>query len=176
MIKALWLVLLAGCPALGPSDTTPPDAATDVTLEFRTIGFTDEDFDQVNAGNMVVKVIYLPSAQFQDVAAAEEIVSTRLEPGTDPVAEAGRRGTVLAVVRIGNIDLEDPTTPAMDMPPGGMSGPRGGTTPPPPAPMAGGPAMPAPMADVKLPELKKSDDKKASVPASLPTIKLPPVK
>jgi hypothetical protein len=142
------------------------------------IGFTDEDFDQVNAGNMVVKVIYLPSAQFQDVAAAEEIVSTRLEPGTDPVAEAGRRGTVLAVIRVGNIDLEDPTTPAMDMPPG-MSGPRGGgMVAPPPMPMSAssGPSMPAPMADVKLPEMKTADDKKVSVPASLPTIKLPPVK
>lgn len=44
MIKALWLVVLAGCPELGPSDTVATDAATDVTLEFRTIGFTDEGF------------------------------------------------------------------------------------------------------------------------------------
>jgi hypothetical protein len=95
------------------------------------IGFTDEDFEQVNAGNLVVKVIYLPDPAFQDLAAAEEIVSTRLEPGVDPVTEANRRGTILAVIRIGNIDLEDPSTPAMDAPPGGMALPPGGMALPP---------------------------------------------
>lgn len=153
---------------------TTKEAMTFLSHAAVPIGFTDEDFDQVNAGNMVVKVIYLPSAQFQDVAAAEELVSTKLEPGTDPVAEASRRGTVLAVIRVGNIDLEDPTTPAMDAPPGVGPGPRGGMTMPPPsvpAPMTAGPIMPVPMV-----EPKNTDDKKVSVPASLPTIKLPPTK
>lgn len=122
------------------------------------VGFTDEDFDQVRAGNMVVKVIYLPSAQFQDVAAAEEIVSTRLEPGANAVDEAARRGTILAVIRLGNIDLEDPTTPAMDAPPG-----IGGRP---------GPAMPPP---VPMPP-KGDTPKGGGVPASLPSISLPPVK
>ncbi len=61
--------------------------------------FTNEDFDQAVAGNLVVKVIYLPDRENQDfatVAGAEELVSTRLEPGADPVAEAQRRGTILA--------------------------------------------------------------------------------
>ena len=31
-----------------------------------------------------------------------------LEPGVDPVAEADRRGTILAIVRLGAIDLEMP--------------------------------------------------------------------
>ena len=76
------------------------------------------------AGNYLVKVIYLPDPQFQDLAVAgpEEIVSSRLEPGVDPVAEAQRRGSILLVVRVGNIDLELANSPAMDAP--GQYGPR----------------------------------------------------
>src|SRR5205085_10209288 len=88
--------------------------------------FTDEDFTQVVNGNLVVKVIYLPDPAFQDfaaVAGAEEIISTRLEPGADPVAEAQRRGSILAIIRLGNIDLENRASPAMTAPPGGMMGP-----------------------------------------------------
>ena len=36
--------------------------------------------------------------------------------------EATRRGTILAVIRLGNIDLENPFSPAMDAPPGGDDG------------------------------------------------------
>jgi hypothetical protein len=80
--------------------------------------FTEEDFEQVAAGNFVVKVIYLPDPQFQDLAATgpDEVVSSRLEPGVDPIVEAKRRGCILLVVRLGNIDLEAPNTPAMDAP------------------------------------------------------------
>ncbi len=81
------------------------------------VSFTNDDFERVNAGNLVVKVIYLPDPAFQDAAAlggAEEVVSTQLEPGADPVLEATRRGTILAVIRIGNINLENPNSPAMD--------------------------------------------------------------
>jgi hypothetical protein len=82
------------------------------------IVFTEEDFDQVAAGNFVVKVIYLPDPQFQDLAATgpDEVVSSRLEPGVDPIIEAKRRGSILLVIRLGNIDLEAPNTPAMDAP------------------------------------------------------------
>jgi hypothetical protein len=82
------------------------------------ITFTDEDFEQVAAGNFLVKVIYLPDPQFQDVAttAPDEVVSSRLEPGADPIAEAKRRGSILVIVRLGNIDLEAPNTPSMDAP------------------------------------------------------------
>jgi hypothetical protein len=82
------------------------------------VNFTEEDFEQVAAGNFVVKVIYLPDPQFQDLAATgpDEVVSSRLEPGVDPIAEAMRRGCILLVVRLGNIDLEAPNTPAMDAP------------------------------------------------------------
>ncbi len=90
--------------------------------------FTNDDFEQAKAGNLVVKVIYLPDRENQDfatVAGAEELVSTRLEPGADPVAEAQRKGTILAVVRLGNIDLENRVSPSMIAPPPSAMGPRG---------------------------------------------------
>ena len=74
------------------------------------IQFTDEDFDQVMAGNFVTKVIYLPDPEFQEMAVAgvETLVSTRLDPGVDPITEADRRGAILAVIRLGNKDVELP--------------------------------------------------------------------
>jgi len=72
--------------------------------------FTPEDFDQVLAGNFVTKVIYLPDPQYQELALAgvETLVSTRLDPGVDPIEEADRRGSILAIVRLGNKDLQVP--------------------------------------------------------------------
>ncbi|QDU39049.1 hypothetical protein Mal4_33840 [Maioricimonas rarisocia] len=77
------------------------------------IRITDEDLDQIETNNFVTKVIYLPDAKYQELAIAgvEELVSTRLAPGLDPVAEADRRGTIMAVMRIGNMDLEMPGGP-----------------------------------------------------------------
>jgi hypothetical protein len=74
------------------------------------IQFTEEDFDQVLQGNFVTKVIYLPDPEFQELALAgvETLVSTRLEPGVDPVVEADRRGAILAIVRLGNKDMQLP--------------------------------------------------------------------
>lgn len=74
------------------------------------VQFTEEDFDQVQAGNFVTKVIYLPDPEFQDLALAgvETLVSTRLDPGVDPITEADRRGSILAIVRVGNKDLQLP--------------------------------------------------------------------
>ena len=84
------------------------------------IQFTDEDFDQVAAGNFVTKVIYLPDPEFQELALAgvETLVSTRLDPGIDPIVEADRRGSILAIMRMGNKDLELPG--AMDNGAGGV--------------------------------------------------------
>jgi hypothetical protein len=98
------------------------------------VNFTEEDFEQVTAGNYVVKVIYLPDPQHQDLAAvgADEVVSSRLEPGVDPIAEACKRGSILLVIRLGNIDLEAPNTPAMDAP--SMYQQQHGAMPPMPGP------------------------------------------
>src|SRR5262249_55193263 len=102
-------------------EVVPSNAKTDPFLAHSSVPvtFTDEDFNQVADGNYVVKVIYLPDPQFQDVAAANqpgELVSTLLEPGVDPIAEAHRRGNILLIVRMGNIDLETPDTPAWQPP------------------------------------------------------------
>lgn len=74
------------------------------------VQFSPEDFDQVLSGNFVTKVIYLPDPEYQELALAgvETLVSTRLEPGVDPIQEADRRGSIMAVVRLGNKDLEVP--------------------------------------------------------------------
>jgi hypothetical protein len=133
-------------------EVVPSNAKTDAFLAHSAVPveFTNEDLDQVAAGNYVVKVIYLPDPQYQDVASTgglEEIVSSRLEPGTDPIVEAQRRGSILLVIRMGNILLELENTPPMDAPnpyacpPGlGLKGPGmgpGGPSAPPMVPYYG---------------------------------------
>lgn len=90
----------------------PAHPTTDAYLSHNAlpVRLTDEDLDQVETNNFVTKVIYLPDAKYQELAVAgvEELVSTRLGPGLDPVAEADRRGTIMAVLRLGNMDLEMP--------------------------------------------------------------------
>ncbi len=100
------------------------------------VEFTDEDFDQVMTGNFVTKVIYLPDPEFQEMALAGvgTLVSTRLDPGVDPIIEADRRGAIMAIVRLGNKDLAIASATAEQMPGGpmGMQGPC-----PPPGYVAG---------------------------------------
>ncbi|KAA5540409.1 hypothetical protein FYK55_20550 [Roseiconus nitratireducens] len=74
------------------------------------IQFDDEDFDQVVTGNFVTKVLYLPDPDFQGPALAgiDTLVSTRLDPGIDPIVEADRRGSILAIIRLGDKDIEMP--------------------------------------------------------------------
>jgi RNA polymerase sigma factor (sigma-70 family) len=74
-----------------------------VANTFANLTFTPEDFDQVAGGRLVIKVIYLKGAEGTE---PDEVTSPRLEPGADPIAEAGRRGSLLMVVRLGGIDLE----------------------------------------------------------------------
>jgi hypothetical protein len=99
-------------PTIEVAPTTP---ATDAYLAHNAIPvqFTAEDFDQViDGGNFVTKVIYLPDPKYQELAvSAETLVSTRLEPGIDPILEADKRGTILLIVRVGAIDLEMPSGP-----------------------------------------------------------------
>jgi hypothetical protein len=127
--------------------------------------FTNEDFDQAVAGNLVVKVIYLPDRDNQDlasIAGAEELVSTRLAPGDDPVAEAQRRGTILAIIRLGNIDLENRASPPMNAPPpGGPMMLPPGALPPGVPPGPGAPPRPVPVPVPKAPM--------SGLPTSLPS-------
>jgi hypothetical protein len=96
-------------PTLEVAPVTPRTAAY---LAHNAVPFqlTEEDLDQVTTGNFVTKVVYLPDAEYQELAVAgvETLVSTRLDPGVDPVVEADRRGSILAIIRIGNKDLEGP--------------------------------------------------------------------
>ncbi len=173
----IYKVRLSGIPALPATKNyypsieiypTTPKTVTYLSHCAVPVGFTNEDFESVNAGNLVVKVIYLPDPQFQDLAAAEEIVSTRLEAGVDPIAEANRRGTILAVIRLGNIDLEDPTTPAMDAPPGiGLPGPK--MVPPALKPLPMLPMSPKADAPMNLPSIGTS----SKTPDSLPKLTVP---
>ena len=94
------------------------------------VQLTPEDFDQVLTGNFVTKVIYLPDPEFQELAVAgvETLVSTRLDPGVDPIVEADRRGAILAVFRLGNKDLQLPSPAPMGVAAAGyngMPGPNG---------------------------------------------------
>jgi hypothetical protein len=143
-IYRLKLSNIAGQPGLELYPTLEVVPANPRTEEFLAhspvpIAFSREDFRQVAAGNYLVKVIYLPRREFQDqaVLAPGEVVSTQLEPGADPIAEALRRGDILAVLRVGAIDQEAPNTPALGAPGPGHAAAFG------PADMAMPPQMPA---------------------------------
>ena len=88
----------------------PTHPNTDAYLSHNSVPLqlTNEDLDQIESNNFVTKVIYLPDARFQELAIAnvETLVSTRLDPGVDPIQEADKRGTIMAVIRVGNMDLE----------------------------------------------------------------------
>ena len=78
------------------------------------IEITEEDLEQAISGHLVTKVVYLPDPEFSTTAVAgiETLVTSRLDPGVDPVTEADRRGAILAVLRIGNrVNLYQQTGP-----------------------------------------------------------------
>ena len=170
-------------------EVAPSTPATDAYLTHNPIPavFTEEDFDQVKAGNFVTKVIYLPDPKFQELAVSgvETLVSTRLDPGVNPILEADRRGTILMIIRLGSIDLEMPVAGASSVPamtPGVSTTP--GLTPdsapvsiPPafmPKPGTTTPAVPVdpqPMPAVPSPEAPKPGDVPAEKPADMPVEK-----
>ena len=87
-----------------------PNTEAYLTHNSVPLQLTEEDIEQVESNNFVTKVIYLPDARYQELAIAnvETLVSTRLDPGVDPIQEADKRGTIMAVLRMGNMDLEMP--------------------------------------------------------------------
>ena len=114
-IYRLKLTNIPGHPGVELYPTLELALATPRTEAFLAHNFipfelTDEDFEQVLSGNFVTKVIYLPDAEHQEavLAGAETLVSTRLDPGKDPIVEAERRGSIMAIIRIGNKDLQAP--------------------------------------------------------------------
>lgn len=75
------------------------------------VEITDDDLEHVVHNNMVTKVIYLPDPKHQSraIAGVETLISTELAPGVDPVQQAERMGTIMAILRFGNKNLEMPT-------------------------------------------------------------------
>ena len=63
------------------------------------IVITDDEMRQVVKGNLLVNVLYLPTDQAGD----PELTTIT---GQDAVREAARRGSILAVLRVGNIDAK----------------------------------------------------------------------
>ena len=131
----------AGLEVYPTMEVVPANAKTEAFLAHSAVpvSFTAADFKNIVDGNYVVKVIYLPDPQFQDVAGTgiEEILSTSLEPGQDPIQEALRRGSILLVIRMGNVDQEAPNTPPLSTP----NPNAGAPAMMPPAPF--GPGLPA---------------------------------
>jgi hypothetical protein len=115
-------------PTLEIGPTTPRSEAF-LAHNAVPVQLTDEDFGQVLAGNFVTKVIYLPDPEFQELALAgvETLVSTKLDPGMDPITEADRRGSILGIIRLGNKDVELPGSTPDHL--GGFAGSMGGYGP-----------------------------------------------
>jgi len=147
------------------------------------VQFTSEDFDQVvDGGNFVTKVIYLPDPKYQELAVAgvETLVSTRLEPGIDPILEADKRGTILLIVRLGAIDLESPNVPVAGAPfigtPAGA--PITGAVPAaslPPGTLPSGVAAPVPGNVVLDPAAATATPTPPVPAATVPPVPAPPV-
>ena len=138
-IYRLRLSEISGRPTLNLYPTIEVAPTTPVTDAYLThnqipVQFTAEDLDQVEGGNFVTKVIYLPDPRYQELAVAnvETLVSTRLEPGVDPIIEADKRGTILMIVRLGGIDLEMEGQGAITMPGDTAPAPVPGSTMMPP--------------------------------------------
>lgn len=109
-LKLTDIVGRAGVELYPTLELAPATPRTGAYLAHNSIPvqFTDEDLDQVLTGNFVTKVIYLPDPDFQGPALAgiDTLVSTRLDPGVDPIVEADRRGSILAIIRLGDKDIE----------------------------------------------------------------------
>lgn len=89
---------------------TAPDTREYLEHSVVPVEVTDEDLEHVVHNNMVTKVIFLPDADHQSraIAGVETLISTKLLPGVDPVQQAERKGTIMAILRFGNKNLEMP--------------------------------------------------------------------
>ncbi|MDD3590927.1 MAG: hypothetical protein PHO46_11755 [Thermoguttaceae bacterium] len=122
------------------------------------IEFSMQDLENVLAGNFVTKVVFLPSQQYQNLAlagGASTVVSTQLPPGANPILEAQNRGAILAVVQIGNKDLEGMTPTEIDA-----------------AEVTA--AQQFPISGVNVPAFGSPAAESATNTAELPTVPLPP--
>ena len=67
------------------------------------VSLTEKDLAAALAGQFLTNVVILVDPEFQAAIGqpVETIHSALLEPGRDPIAEADRRGSILAILRIG---------------------------------------------------------------------------
>lgn len=87
---------------------TSPQAAVFLAHNSVPVELTQPDVDYVRSGGMLTKVMYLPHrAEHPTRANCVETLISRC-PGdcTDPLAEAARSGTILAVLQFGDKQLE----------------------------------------------------------------------
>ena len=80
--------------------------AKDLPEHVVSVQFTEEDYKRVFAGDSVTNVVYLADPDFRKpaverVAKIVTIASTALAAGIDPILEADRNGTILAIIRMG---------------------------------------------------------------------------
>lgn len=89
---------------------TDPNTREYIEHSVVPVEVTDDDLEHVVHNNMVTKVIYLPDPKHQAraIAGVETLISTKLAPGVDPVHQAERMGTIMAILRFGNKNLEMP--------------------------------------------------------------------
>lgn len=81
---------------------TTPKTAAFLKGNAIPVWFDEEDIERGKAGKTVTKVAYLPNSQPQGRALVgiETLTGAKMPSGKDPVAEANRRGAILAIMRI----------------------------------------------------------------------------
>lgn len=109
-------------------EVAPPSDRTRVFVAHCAVpvAFTDAELVAAAEGKLVVKTVFLPVVSGrQDGDAVQEVSSVG---GRYPEEFDATRGTKLAVVRLGSVELETPTSPPLsapptvpDVPPGGLS-------------------------------------------------------
>ncbi len=79
-----------------------PRTKTLLTTNAIPVSFEKDAIAQVVAGKAVTNAIYLPDTQSQWMGSVgiETLTNSRMAPEKDPIAEADRRGTILAIVQI----------------------------------------------------------------------------
>jgi hypothetical protein len=116
-IYRLKLTDIPGHPGLDIYPTLEVVPTDDKVQEFLAhnsvpLEFSKENIQAIVDRNYLVKVVYLPDSSSDGT---DEIDSTRLQPDQDPVQEALKRGSILAVIRVGNVNLEMPHAPRLDL-------------------------------------------------------------
>jgi S1-C subfamily serine protease len=122
-LRLLKAPVFPDVPVFGLLEIDPVTSVADEFLRHNKIPLTitDEDIKQVSSANVLIKVAYLAEpSEKRSRREVEMLVSSRLDPGTNPIEEANRRGEILAVLRLAandellGISTADASTPKAD--------------------------------------------------------------